>query len=135
MLVAGPYHGVMIITAYVGVDQWLLMVTFLISSQTDDWVLLEHKDSMQNTGQDKASFQAGAITSPWRKHQSSQFSSPAISSSRGTIESQSLSKFSGQKINVFPITPGPGWLAWLALFCLNNNSRKYQGLPSLLSLQ
>ena len=24
-----PYHGVMIITAYVGVDQWLLMVTFL----------------------------------------------------------------------------------------------------------
>ena len=25
---AGPYHGVMIITAYVGVDQWLPMVTF-----------------------------------------------------------------------------------------------------------
>ena len=28
MLAAGPYHGVMIITAYVGVDQLLLLVTF-----------------------------------------------------------------------------------------------------------
>ena len=129
MLVAGPYHGVMIITAYVGVDQWLLLVTFRPEPASPFLplvLLLEQKNIMQNTEQDKASFQQSAV----RGGKSNLVTSPPQ-----TMESPSLSKFSGQKINVFPITPGPGWLAWLALFCLNNNSRKYQGLPSLLSLQ
>ena len=85
-------------------------------------LLLEQKNIMQNTEQDKASFQQSAV----RGGKSNLVTSPL----QKTMESPSLSKFSGQKINVFPITPGPGWPC-LALFCLNNNSRKYQGLPSL----
>ena len=110
-----PYHGVMIITAYVGVDQWLLMVTFLPYPDRRleplPSLLLEQKYyAKHGTGQ---GFLSGRSS-----HKSveetpifSQFSSPAISSSRATIESPSLSKFSGQKINVFPITRGPAWLS------------------------
>ena len=124
MLVAGPYHGVMIITAYVGVDQWLLLVTFRPDPASPFLplvLLLEQKNIMQNTEQDKASFRQSAV----RGGKSNLVTSPP----QKTMESPSLSKFSGQKINVFPITPGP---SGLALFCLNNNSRKYQGLPSPL---
>ena len=111
-----PYHGVMIITAYVGVDQWLLMVTFLpypARPTTGCYYWSIKIVCKTGTGQ---GFLSGRSS-----HQSveetpifSQFSSPTISSSRATIESPSLSKFSGQKINVFPITRGPPGPAWLS---------------------
>ena len=93
MLAAGPYQSVMIITACVGLDQWLLMVTF------------RPDPSPGPTGADKY----------YAKHGTGQtvvetaICSRDISSSRATLKSWSLSKFSGLKINVFPITRGPGW--------------------------
>ena len=109
----------MIITACVGVDQWLLMVTFLPypDRRLGGATGAEKYYAKHGTGQ---GFLSGREQSPVRGGNrntnllTSDFSSPDISGSRATIESHSLSKFSGQKINVFPITPGPAGPAWLS---------------------
>ena len=91
-------------------------------------VLLQQK-ILCKTGQDFLSG-CGAIRSPWRGEQSCDFSSPDISSSLqpGNHKERVCLNSLVKRLMCFPL---PRALAALALFCLNNNSRKYQGLPSL----